>query len=120
MYGKRLLDFDLLFSTISQQEVAAKEEIACDRNLNCFLGAVQALELDFLPITYQPQSGLIGQGGTSKIRQSLLSSDHSLAFKAIDIGDVSRTRTPENLNAMYSLLLAEMQHMEKKVILESP
>jgi serine/threonine protein kinase len=118
--GKRLLDSDVLFHTLPPQEPAAKNEIPCHRNFIYFCGAVQALELDFLPISWQPQSGLIGRGGTSEIHQLLLSLETSLAFKAIDVGDISRTRTAEDLENIYSLLLTEVQHMGRKSILSSP
>lgn len=118
--GKHLLDSDVLFHTFHQQKPTAKDEISCHRNFIYFCGAAQALELDFLPISWQPQSGLIGRGGTSNIHQSVLNLELGLAFKAIDVGDISRTPTTEDQENVYSLLLAEIQMMGRKPILDSP
>jgi hypothetical protein len=118
--GKSLLNSDVLFNTFPRKKPGAKDDSSCHLNLIYFCGAVQALGLDFLPIYWQPQNGLIGGGGTSRVHQSLLNLELSLAFKAIDVGDISRARTGDDVERIYSLLLAEIQHMGWKPILNSP
>lgn len=118
--GKHLLDSDVLFQTALRKEPALEEYHACHRDLIYFCGAVQVLRLDFLPVTWQTHGGLVGQGGTSKIRQSQLTSDISLAFKAIDVGGATSTRNVKDSENIYSLLMAEIQYMEMQPILDSP
>jgi hypothetical protein len=48
-----------------------------------FLALVQQLEVDLLPITWQPFLDRVGEGGTAEIRQSLINLQMSLAFKRI-------------------------------------
>jgi hypothetical protein len=48
-----------------------------------FLGIAQKLEVDFLPITWQPELDGAGRGGTSEIRQSIVMLRASYAFKRI-------------------------------------
>lgn len=48
-----------------------------------FLGIAQSLQIDFLPITWQPALDIIGQGGTVKIRQSMVILQMSFAFKRL-------------------------------------
>ena len=118
---KRLFSSDILFRTPRRRRSAteSESESADHQNFIYFCAAVQALELDFLPITWQPHAGLIGRGGTSEIRQSLLSLEVSLAFKAIHVRDDLRTRTDEGLESIFSLLMAEIQHMGMKAIRNS-
>jgi hypothetical protein len=118
--GKNLLSSDVLFNTFPRKELGVKGDFLCHLNLINFCGAVQALEIDFHPICWQPQNGLIGGGGTSQVNQSLLSLELGLAFKAIDVGDTSRARTDDDEKHIFSLLLADIQHMGRKSILNSP
>lgn len=37
-----------------------------------FLGVAQSLKIDFLPITWQPALGKVGEGGTAVIYQALV------------------------------------------------
>ena len=117
---RRILNSESTSNSSLRQTLTANDEMTCHFNLIYFCGAVQALGLDFLPVYWQPRSGLIGSGGTSKIHQSLLALDLSLAFKAIALGDVARNRTTQDLKSMYLFLLAEIQHMGRKPILDSP
>ena len=77
-------------------------------NLITFLAAVQVLNMDFLPITWQPNLEDIGRGATAEIRQSLLSLQTSLAFKRIHPSKFSRRseETAENgkVKAFHALL----------------
>lgn len=118
--GKRVLYSDVLFQTSLEptQTTGVSETDHC--NFIYFCAEAQALGIDFLPITWQPHIGLGGTGGTSKIQQSLLSVDFSLAFKSIDLGGILRARQHHELRTMYSLFRAEIQHMGEPRVLHCP
>jgi hypothetical protein len=118
--GKRTLYSDVLFQTSVRptRTTGVPETDHC--NFIYFCAEAQALGIDFLPIAWQPHVGLGGIGGTSKIQQSLLSVDFSLAFKSIDLGGVPQARRYDELRAMYSLLRSEIQHMRDPRVLRSP
>ena len=61
-----------------------------EHNFVAFLGATQALGIDFLPITWQSAMEDVGRGATAEIRQSLLSLQTSLAFKRIQPSPFSK------------------------------
>ena len=50
-------------------------------DLVSFLAVAQKLKIDFLPITWQPALEELGEGGTARIRQSLVTLRLSFAFK---------------------------------------
>src|SRR6185436_9668785 len=50
-------------------------------NFLSFLATAQALQIEFLPIAWDVARGFIGEGGTSRIRQTLVNIDTSFAFK---------------------------------------
>ena len=52
-------------------------------NLLSFLATAQALEIEFLPITWQTARKAMGQGGTSRITQAPANIQMSLAFKVV-------------------------------------
>ena len=115
--GKRLLNSEPAFNAPHPQTLMANDEMSCHFDLVYFCGAVQALGLDFLPMYWQPRRGLIGSGAT---RHSLIGMEFGLAFKAVNLGDVSRIRTSRDLKSMYMFLLAEIQLMSRLRILDSP
>lgn len=119
-FGKRLLSSDVLFQSSSaiQSAVGAGPQSHC--NFIYFCGLVQGLGLDFLPITWQPYVGLGGSGATSKIRQSLLGTDLSLAFKSISVSDTSRSYTSSEKQIIFALFIAEIKPMANRAVLMSP
>lgn len=70
-------------------------------NLIAFLAIAQKLEIDFLPITWQPALSKVGAGGTAEIRQSLIHLQMSFAFKTIKdtewIDKIDKTQRPTEL-----------------------
>ena len=56
---------------------------ALQYDLISFLAIAQHLKIDFLPITWQPALENIGEGGTARIHQSLITLRLSFAFKRI-------------------------------------
>ena len=50
-------------------------------DLATFLGVAQRLDIDFLPITWQPALDCIGQGATAEIRQVSANLQFTFAFK---------------------------------------
>ncbi|KAK6333770.1 hypothetical protein TWF730_003953 [Orbilia blumenaviensis] len=57
-----------------------------EHDLLSFLAIAQANEVDFLPITWQPNLGTVGAGGTANIQQSSLDEKLSYVFKRIHRG----------------------------------
>ena len=55
-------------------------------DLVTFLGIAQSLQIDFLPITWQHGLGKIGEGATREIREALLDTNTSFAFKRRSFG----------------------------------
>ena len=62
-------------------ESATSQEPQSPIDLITFLEVAQKLDVDFLPVTWQPVLERIGSGATGEIRESLLSLNHSFAFK---------------------------------------
>ena len=52
-------------------------------DLITFLGEVQRHEIDLLPITWEPGLGMLGDGATARVAQSLLNNQTSLAYKRV-------------------------------------
>ncbi|EPS40005.1 hypothetical protein H072_6312 [Dactylellina haptotyla CBS 200.50] len=57
-----------------------------EHGLLSFLATAQSNEVDFLPMSWQPEMGGIGGGGTSNIQQSFMNLNLSYAFKRIHRG----------------------------------
>lgn len=68
-----------------------------------FVGVVQRLNIDFLPVTWQPGLETIGRGATAEIRQALLYSQTGFAFK-----HTRQSRVKENEAATFRTLIAEV------------
>ena len=64
-----------------KQESAALEGRRDHLDLIIFLGMAQKLDIDFLPITWQPALDCIGQGATAEIRQASANLQFWFAFK---------------------------------------
>ncbi|KAK2836994.1 hypothetical protein FQN49_006514 [Arthroderma sp. PD_2] len=75
------------------------------------LAAAQQLDIDFLPITWQPALDAVGEGGTAEIRQSLIDLQTSLAFKRL-----LRPRSPTEREQTYLALLSEVLILGHPVI----
>jgi Protein tyrosine and serine/threonine kinase len=72
------------YGTLSQS-AAPEKRVQSDTHYDfvTFLGLAQRLEIDFLPITWQPKLDVIGKGGTAEIWQTLINVQISFAFKRI-------------------------------------
>lgn len=62
-------------------ESAALENRLDRGDLVTFLGVAQRLNIDFLPVTWQPALDRIGQGATAEIREAPANLQFSCAFK---------------------------------------
>jgi hypothetical protein len=71
---------DRFFSTVSTD---FRHEAVPHDDFYAFLAACQALEIDLLPITWQPDLEDVGSGGQSKISQSHVNIRISFAFKRV-------------------------------------
>lgn len=79
-----------------------------------FLSIAQNLEIDFLPITWQPALSCIGQGGTAKIRQALVNLQMSFAFKRLI------STQPAERAKNFQALIAEISVLGQSSIRDHP
>jgi hypothetical protein len=75
-------------------------------DLITFLAASQLLKVDLLPITWQPQLGVIGTGGTARVSQSAVDIRTSFAYKRM-YSNASNERNYEQLAAEVAALKAQ-------------
>lgn len=70
-------------SGISCESASMKSPIPIDQHCGfiSFLSIAQKLQIDFLPVSWQPALQGIGLGGTAEIRQSLMNLQMTFAFK---------------------------------------
>ena len=63
------------------------------------LGLAQNLGIDFLPIRWQPELEMAGQGGTAQIHQSMVNIQTTFAFKCLK-GSEFKVVEAQNLSAL--------------------
>lgn len=80
-----------------------------------FLGIAQSLDIDFLPITWQPALDKVGEGGTAVIRQTLINIRMTFIFKHLKRPRSAMERT-RNLRA----LIAEISILGHPIIRSHP
>jgi hypothetical protein len=83
------------------------------------LAIAQNLQIDFLPITWQPALDALGHGGTAEIRQLLVDVQRSLAFKRIVQLRSSQNHSAEGRNT-YSALISEISVLGQPSIRNHP
>ncbi|KAF4335478.1 kinesin [Fusarium beomiforme] len=88
----------------SSADVSPPSKSSPEWNLITFLAVVQKLNIQILPVTWEPRRQLIGRGGTSQINQSLITLQASFAFKRVSEQD--RLNKPEK--DIYRCLINEM------------
>lgn len=101
------------------QTAAPAKGTAIDSQCNflSFLGIAQSLNIDFLPITWQPALDSIGQGGTAKIHQALVNLQTSFAFKRLtSTVSVQSERETRNFRA----LIAEISVLSHPSVQDHP
>lgn len=93
-------------------------------NLITFLAIAQKLEIDFLPITWQPALSEVGTGGTAEIRQSLIHLQMSFAFKVIKdakrIEKIDETQRPSEVKSRFWALIREISVLGHPSVREHP
>ena len=70
------------------------------------LAVAQQLDVDILPVTWQPDLGSVGEGRSANVLQSIVNEKLGLAFKKIktlDIITASKTAYREFINELYAL-----------------
>lgn len=81
-------------------------------NLITFLAIAQKLEIDFLPIKWQPALSKVGAGGTAEIRQSLIHLQMSFAFKRLKdaawIDEIDESERPKEMKTGFQVLISEI------------
>ena len=77
------LSFELMVRSFSNVHLSKEPSASVRHNFLSFLATAQALNIDFLPITWQSAQQEIGEGGTSSIKQALANIQMSLAFKRL-------------------------------------
>lgn len=93
-------------------------------NLITFLAIAQRLEIDFLPIKWQPALSKVGAGGTAEIRQSLIHLQMSFAFKIVKdaewIDKIDETQRPREMKTRFRILLSEIFVLGHPSVREHP
>jgi serine/threonine protein kinase len=83
-----------------------------------FLGIVQSLKIDFLPITWQPALDVIGQGGTAEIRQAMVNLQMSFAFKRL--ASTERVQSERGDARIFRAFIAEMSVLSHPSVRDHP
>ena len=99
------------------------ESATLQKRPNCgdivtFLGIAQRLNIDFLPITWQPALDRIGQGATAEIREASANLQFSFAFKRPVFGLCFEYEDFES--RLLPCLIAEISILGLKSIREHP
>lgn len=93
-------------------------------NLITFLAIAQKLEIDFLPIKWQPALSKVGAGGTAEIRQSLIHLQMSFAFKIIKdaewIDKIDETQRLREVKTRFQALVSEISVLGHPSVREHP
>lgn len=93
-------------------------------SLITFLAIAQKLEIDFLPILWQPALSEFGAGGTAKIRQSLIHLQMSFAFKifkdAAWIDAIDESQRPKQIKTSFQVLISEISVLGHPSVREHP
>lgn len=87
-------------------------------NLIYFLGACQALNVDLVPITWQPALADLGEGGQATIRQAHSLVDWSFAFR--QFRPVDAEASDEARPQAYHALIREVSILKHPEIRENP
>ena len=89
-----------------------------------FLAVAQKLDIDFLPITWQPALSGVGVGGTAEIQQSLISLCMSFAFKVFRdarwIDAIDESQRPGRIKHQFQALIAEISVLGRPSVREHP
>lgn len=99
----------------SSLEAPAKDKLSYEpehHDLLTFLAASQRLQLDFLPITWQPKLTPLGYGGTAGVSQSAVDVQTSFAYK--------RMYTEEGSSTNFMRLTAEAAALKSKSVVGHP
>lgn len=93
-------------------------------NLITFLAIAQKLEIDFLPIIWQPALSKVGAGGTAEIRQSLIHLQMSFAFKVINDAEwmdkIDETQQLKEMKTHFHGLVSEILVLRHPSVREHP
>lgn len=93
-------------------------------NLITFLAIAQKLEIDLLPITWQPALSQVGAGATAEIRQSLIHLQMSFAFKrfkdAAWIDAIDESQRPKEMKTGFRVLMSEIFVLRHPSVREHP
>jgi hypothetical protein len=128
------INFDIssdlaLTSTLSSRSIPSLDMSPAFR-FYMILGYAQETLIDFLPITYKPNLGIIGTGATADIWQSSVNSQLNFAFKKISndyillneivILSFPRIRTHPHINSIEGLAweVAEDGYMQPVIVFE--
>ena len=84
-----------------------------------FLETCQNLDIDFLPITWQPALDALGVGGQSEVRQSLVSLAMSFAFNRVKPKDKEKEKE-ENEEKIYRALISQVSILRLPEICDHP
>jgi serine/threonine protein kinase len=105
----------LNFRFVSDSALQARRNIEKTVDIIDFLAAVQKLELDILPITWQSARLPIGAGGTSRINEAIIDVQTSFAFKC-----VSDDQKEEGIAKSFQAFISEISILGHPLIQDHP
>lgn len=110
--------YTLMFSKcgLSSQMATCVEAPSQDYDLISFLGIVQHLRIEILPVAWQPALDKVGLGGTAEIRQAHVKSETGFAFKLIKQAERARW----NERRIFQMLVSEISVLGHPLIREHP
>ena len=108
----RLISF--ISSGNSSQSATLASAIATSSSFDLltFLGIAQSLNIDILPISWDGDQAIIGQGGTAEISQSSINLETAFAFKRLS--SVDSGLSEEQQTAIFEALIAELSVLGHK------
>ena len=97
-FTSSLIEYTISGATQESAGVAIEIESELQYDLLAFLGVAQSLKIDFLPILWQAGREILGEGGTSEVRQAAMNVEVYFAFKIL--------RPPQDIREEYRNLRA--------------
>jgi hypothetical protein len=100
----------------SDSAVRLEKPVNTRYDLIAFLAVVQRVQVDILPITWQPARPPVGTGGASSIREALINSLISFAFKRVS----DKQKRDKSEAIIFQALISEITVLGHPLIRKHP
>ena len=114
--------FSYLSGPAKNESIDLEKNATLHHNFLAFLAAAQHHHVDFLPVTWQSALEPFGKGATSKISETVVNVQMSLAFKRTSLSIVSQDSQPpvEEEQRVYRALISELMVLGNPIINAHP